>query len=44
MRGRYFALPDYPFRVASHTAGQSIALQVEPERLQAALTPGAGGV
>jgi hypothetical protein len=40
MRGRYLALPDYPFKVASHDAGQSIALRVEPSAIDSSRTPG----
>ena len=39
MRGRYLPLPDYPFKVASHTAGQSVVLQVEPSELDASRMP-----
>jgi len=40
MAGRWIALPDYPFRIASHGAGQSIVLRLErsaldPQRLPA---------
>ena len=41
MVGRYVSLPDYPFRIASHTAGQSIVLRVERSVLEPQRTPGA---
>jgi hypothetical protein len=40
MAGRYVSLPDYPFKVASHTAGQSIVLRVERSVLEPQRTPG----
>jgi hypothetical protein len=40
MRGRYLALPDYPFKVASHTGGQTVVLRVEQSALDPARTPG----
>jgi hypothetical protein len=39
MRGRYFRAPAYPFKVASHTGGQSITVRLEPAALQAATAP-----
>jgi hypothetical protein len=39
MRGRYLALPDYPFKVSAHTAGQSVVLQLEPSVIEPARTP-----
>jgi hypothetical protein len=39
MLGRYLALPDYPFKVASHTAGQSVVLRVEPTELDSSRVP-----
>lgn len=39
MQGRYLGLPDYPFKVASHTAGQSIVLRVERSPVDASRTP-----
>jgi hypothetical protein len=39
MKGRYLALPDYPFKVASHTPGQSITLVVEPSALDSSRVP-----
>jgi hypothetical protein len=39
MRGRYLSLPDYPFKVASHTAGQSIVLRLERSVLEPQRTP-----
>jgi hypothetical protein len=40
MRGRYIAAPDYPFKVASHTAGQSITVRLEPSVIDLSRTPG----
>ena len=40
MRGRYLALPDYPFKVAGHDAGQDVALRLEPSVLDPARAPG----
>ena len=39
MAGRYLKLPDYPFKVASHTAGQTIVLRVERSVLEPQRTP-----
>ena len=39
MAGRYIALPDYPFKIASHSAGQSIVLRVERSVLEPQRTP-----
>lgn len=41
MRGRYIVAPDYPFKIGSHTAGQSIAIRLEPSALAASRVPGA---
>lgn len=40
MLGRYLALPEYPFKIASHPAGQSVVLRVEPSALDATRVPG----
>jgi hypothetical protein len=40
MKGRYIAAPDSPFKVASHSAGQSITVRLEPSVLQPSRTPG----
>jgi len=40
MRGRYLSLPDYPFRVAGHTAGDAIVVSVEPSALDSTRVPG----
>ena len=40
MRGRYLALPDYPFRVAGHTAGDAIVVSVDPSALDSTRVPG----
>jgi hypothetical protein len=39
MRGRYLTLADYPFKVAAHTAGQTITIQLEPSALDSSLLP-----
>jgi hypothetical protein len=39
MKGAYLSLPDYPFKVASHTDGQSIVLRVEPSALDPSKAP-----
>lgn len=39
MQGRYLTLGDYPFLVASHTAGQSITLSLEPSLLDPSRLP-----
>jgi len=39
MRGRYLTLPDHPFKVAAHTAGQTITIQLEPSALDPSLMP-----
>ena len=39
MAGRYLSLPDYPFKLAGHTAGQTIVLQLEPSVLEPSRTP-----
>ena len=39
MRGRYLALPDYPFKVAGHTAGQTVVLQLEPSLIEPTRMP-----
>jgi hypothetical protein len=41
MRGRYIAAPDYPFKVASHTAGQTITVRLEQSVLDPSRTPAA---
>ena len=43
MRGRYIAAPDYPFKVASHTSGQSITVRLEQSVLEPARVPSAAG-
>ena len=40
MKARYIAAPDYPFKVVSHTAGQSITVRLEPSVLDPSRTPG----
>jgi hypothetical protein len=40
MKGRNIAAPDYPFKVASHSAGQSITVRLEPSILQPSRIPG----
>ena len=40
MAGRYVSLPDYPFKIASHTAGRMIVLRVERSVLEPQRTPG----
>ena len=39
MAGRYLSLPDYPFKIASHTAGQSIVLRLERSVLDRSARP-----
>jgi hypothetical protein len=39
MRGRYLALPDRPFKVAAHTAGQTITIQLEPSARRSSRSP-----
>lgn len=39
MAGRYISLPDYPFKIKSHTAGQTIVLRVERSVLEPLRTP-----
>ena len=39
MRGAYLLAPTYPFKVAGHTGGQAITMQLEPAALQPAATP-----
>ena len=39
MAGRYLSLPDHPFKVASHTAGQSIVVRLERSAIDAQRTP-----
>ena len=39
MAGRYVSLPDYPFRIVSHTAGQAIVLRVARSALEPLRTP-----
>ena len=41
MGGRYIAAPDYPFKVASHTAGQLITVRLEQSALEPSRTPAA---
>ncbi len=38
-RGRYLRLANYPFKVAGHTAGQTITIQLEPSALDPSLMP-----
>lgn len=39
MTGRYLPLPDHPFRVAGHSAGQTITVRLEPSATDPAATP-----
>ena len=39
MAGRYLALPDYPFKLAGHTAGQTVVLKLEPSVIEPSRTP-----
>ncbi len=39
MTGRYLPLPDHPFRVAGHSAGQTITLRIEPSATEPTATP-----
>ena len=39
MTGRYLPLPDHPFRVAGHSAGQTITVRLEPSAIDPTATP-----
>lgn len=41
MKGRYFRAGGYPFKVASHTAGQAITIRLEKSQLDASRVPSA---
>jgi hypothetical protein len=41
MKGSYLRAPDYPFKVASHTAGTNITVRLEPSILQPGTVPDA---
>ncbi len=40
MRDRYLRLPDHPFRVVGHGAGDAVVLRLEPSALDPAAAPG----